>query len=80
MMKKLSFILLCLIASISMVVAQTTKVTGTVTSADDGQPVIGASIIVKGMTVGTVTDFDGKFTLDVPREGKILEEIGRAHV
>lgn len=72
MMKKLSFILLCLIASISMVVAQTTKVTGTVTSGDDGQPVIGASIIVKGMTVGTVTDFEGRFTLDVPREGKIL--------
>ena len=55
------------------VVAQNVKVTGTVTSADDGQPVIGASIIVKGTTIGTVTDFDGKFSLDVPQEGKILQ-------
>ena len=55
------------------VVAQNVKVTGTVTSADDGQPVIGASIIVKGTTIGTVTEFDGKFSLDVPQEGKILQ-------
>lgn len=73
MMKKLTFTLLCLIISMCTVVAQNVKVTGTVTSADDGQPVIGASIIVKGTTIGTVTDFDGKFSLDVPQEGKILQ-------
>ena len=33
---------------------------------------IGASIIVKGTTVGTVTDFEGNFTLDVPSDGKQL--------
>ena len=33
---------------------------------------IGASIIVKGMTIGTVTDFDGNFTLDVPADGTHL--------
>lgn len=73
MMKKLTFTLLCLVISMCTVVAQNVKVTGTVTSADDGQPVIGASIIVKGTTIGTVTDFDGKFSLDVPQEGKILQ-------
>ena len=41
------------------------KVTGTVTSADDGLPLIGVSIQVKGTTTGTVTDLDGKFTLDI---------------
>lgn len=39
---------------------------------EDGEPVIGASIIVKGMTIGTVTDFDGNFTLDVPADGTHL--------
>lgn len=35
-----------------------------VTSADDGMPIIGASVLVDGTTVGTVTDFDGKYTID----------------
>ncbi|WP_102408277.1 SusC/RagA family TonB-linked outer membrane protein [Parabacteroides bouchesdurhonensis] len=72
MMKKLTFALLCLIMSMSMAMAQVTKVTGHVTSAEDGEPVIGASIVVKGTTVGTVTDFDGNFTLEIPDNGKIL--------
>lgn len=71
-MKKLTFILLYLIIGICTVVAQSTKVTGSVTAADDGQPVIGASIVVKGTMVGTVTDFDGKFSLEVPSSGKLL--------
>jgi len=54
------------------VVAQNTKVAGSVISADDGLPVIGASIVVKGTMVGTVTDYDGNFTLEVPSNGKVL--------
>lgn len=72
-MKKLTFLWLCLLASIGLAVAQTSRVTGIVTSGDDGEPIIGASIVVKGTTVGTVTDFDGKFVLDVPEGGKILQ-------
>ena len=53
-------------------VAQNTKVAGSVISADDGLPVIGASIVVKGTMVGTVTDYDGNFTLEVPSNGKVL--------
>ena len=71
-MKKFTFILLCLIIGISTVVAQNTKVAGSVISADDGLPVIGASIVVKGTMVGTVTDYDGNFTLEVPSNGKVL--------
>ncbi len=43
--------------------AQSLTVTGVVTSKDDGQPVIGASILVKGTTNGTITDFDGNYSL-----------------
>ena len=72
MMKKFTFILLCLVIGISTVVAQNTKVAGSVISADDGLPVIGASIVVKGTMVGIVTDYDGNFTLEVPSNGKVL--------
>lgn len=73
MMKKLTFVLLCLLMAVGLATAQTTKVTGNVVSAEDGEPVIGASVIVKGTTVGTVTDFDGNFSLEVPANGKQLE-------
>lgn len=71
MKKKLTSVLLFLAMSVGAVSAQTSKVTGKVIG-EDGEPVIGASIIVKGTTVGTVTDFDGNFTLDVPSDGKQL--------
>ncbi|MEG1545316.1 MAG: SusC/RagA family TonB-linked outer membrane protein, partial [Tannerellaceae bacterium] len=71
-MKKLTYLLLCLALGIGMVTAQTTKVTGTVISAEDSEPIIGASVIVKGTTTGTVTDFDGAFTLSVPSSAKTL--------
>ena len=58
MKKKLTSVLLFLAMSVGVVSAQTSKVTGKVVG-EDGEPVIGASIIVKGTTVGTVTDFDG---------------------
>ena len=48
-----------------------TKVSGTVISSEDGQPVIGASIVIVGTKQGTVTNVDGKFTLSVPDRGKI---------
>ena len=71
MKKKLTSGLLLLAMSAGVVSAQTSKVAGKVVS-EDGEPVIGASIVVKGTTVGTVTDYDGNFTLDVPTDGKQL--------
>ena len=46
-------------------IAQTPrKVTGIVTSEEDNEPGVGASVLVKGTTMGTVTDIDGKFTIN----------------
>ncbi|WP_455663951.1 SusC/RagA family TonB-linked outer membrane protein [Phocaeicola sp.] len=73
MKRKLMLLLACLFVGIGLVTAQVTKVTGTVISEEDGLPVVGASILVKGTTVGTVTDMDGKFTLsNVPSSAKTL--------
>ena len=73
MKRKLMLLLTCLFVGIGLVTAQITKVTGTVISEEDGLPVVGASILVKGTTVGTVTDMDGKFALsNVPSSAKTL--------
>ena len=71
-MKKLTFLFLCLLIGIGLATAQTREITGSVVSAEDDQPVIGASVIVKGTTTGTVTDYDGKFSLSVPSAAKTL--------
>ncbi len=52
--------------------AQERKVSGRVTSADDGEPLPGVNILVKGTTIGAITDFDGKFALTVPSEANVL--------
>lgn len=72
MMKKLTYLLLCLCLGIGLVSAQTSSVRGVVISGEDNEPIIGASILAKGTTVGTVTDFDGAFSLDVPSSAKTL--------
>ncbi|WP_315352485.1 SusC/RagA family TonB-linked outer membrane protein [Phocaeicola abscessus] len=70
MVKKLTMVLAGLFLCIGAALAQT-KVLGTVISSEDGQPVIGASIVIVGTKQGTVTNVDGKFTLSVPDRGKI---------
>ena len=63
----------CLFIGVGLVNAQFSKVTGTVTSHEDGLPVVGASVLVKGTTVGTVTDIDGNFTItNVPSSAGTL--------
>ncbi len=71
-MKKITYLLFCLLIGIGVASAQTTTVTGTVLTAEENEPIIGASVLVKGTTVGTVTDLDGAFTLDVPSNSKTL--------
>ncbi|MGV8096686.1 MAG: SusC/RagA family TonB-linked outer membrane protein [Mangrovibacterium sp.] len=51
---------------------QTSRVTGTVTSATDGMPLPGLSVSVKGTTIGTVTNTDGKYMLDVPSNATLI--------
>lgn len=66
-------LLACLFVGIGLVTAQTQKVTGVVISEEDGQPVIGASVLVKGTQVGAITGVDGDFTLpNVPSSAKTL--------
>lgn len=72
MEKRLSVILACLFLCVGMVLAQN-KISGTVVSAEDGEPVIGASVMIQGTKVGTVTDIDGKFTLSANRANPMLE-------
>lgn len=69
---KLILILLCGLGFISNSIAQRT-VTGVVIDANTSQTLIGASIIVKGTSIGTISDFDGSFRLDVPSDAIILE-------
>ena len=45
-------------------------VTGTVTD-EKGEPLIGASVFVKGTTTGVITDLDGKFTITVPADAPL---------
>ncbi len=70
MKKRLSMILAMLLFVIGGAFAQT-KVTGTVVSQDDGEPIIGASVVVQGSRTGTVTDADGRFSINVPAGKKI---------
>ncbi len=66
-------LLTCLFVGICLVTAQNQKVTGVIIWEDDGQPVVGASILVKGTSVGTISDIDGNFTLfNVPGPAKSL--------
>ncbi|MDD4514588.1 SusC/RagA family TonB-linked outer membrane protein [Massilibacteroides sp.] len=71
-MKRLTFLFLCLLGSIGITLAQTRTIEGLVLSAEGEEPVIGASIVVKGTTIGTVTNFDGVFTLNVPNSATTL--------
>ena len=71
MKRKLMLLMTCLFIGIGLVNAQISKVTGLVTSEEDGLPVVGASVVVKGTSTGTITDMDGKFTLqDLPSSAK----------
>ena len=73
MKRKLMLLLACLFVGIGLVTAQTQKVTGVVISEEDGQPVIGASVLVKGTQIGAITNVDGEFTLlNVPSSAKTL--------
>ncbi len=56
-----------------MVTAQVSQVTGVVISAEDNEPIVGATVLVKGTTLGTVTDVNGRYTINnVPANAKTL--------
>lgn len=69
-MKKHLFTLVLFLIAVSSAIAQRT-ITGTISSRE-GEPLVGASVIVKGTNVGTLTDIDGKFSLAVSKEAATL--------
>lgn len=73
-MRKKFFLLIivCLVMGAG-VMAQTSTVSGTVFAEDNNEPIIGASVLVKGTTLGAVTDIEGNFTiLNVPSTAKTV--------
>jgi TonB-linked SusC/RagA family outer membrane protein len=69
-------ILLCLVVLFALASdlawAQDRTITGTVTSQEDGQPLPGVNVVVKGTTNGTVTDTEGVYRLNVPQGSNTL--------
>ncbi|MDY7395148.1 TonB-dependent receptor [Aureibaculum sp. 2210JD6-5] len=69
--KVLSFLLLILFVHQGW--AQSIKINGTVKDAETNQPLPGASVLIKGTTIGVETDFDGNYTIDVPSKEAVLK-------
>ena len=69
---KLLFTVMMTFIAVASFAQGTVTVRGVVTAEEDGLPVIGASVFVKDSKVGTVTDVDGRFRLDVPSSAKTL--------
>jgi TonB-dependent starch-binding outer membrane protein SusC len=72
MRKFVLMLVLLIFAGVQVVLAQTT-ITGVVTSAEDGQPIPGAAVQVKGTTVGVTTDVNGRYSLRVPADAQVLQ-------
>ncbi len=71
-MKKILMIFVLALTTTAMMLGQTVQITGTVTSKDDGLSIPGASVAVKGTTIGALTDADGRYTLAVPQTANTL--------
>lgn len=69
--RAIMLVLLVAVVSWGYTNAQTITVTGTVTDADDGTPLIGCSVIIKGTTTGAITHVDGKYSIQASK-GEIL--------
>lgn len=71
-MKKFTMLLVCLLSlGVQQLFAQK-SLSGTVISSEDNQPLPGVNVILKGTTQGTITDFDGNFSLKVPDDAEAL--------
>jgi TonB-linked SusC/RagA family outer membrane protein len=72
-MKKLLLVSLCfLVLCMTQVFAQNRTVTGTVTAKDDGLPIPGVTVKIKGTNIGTPTDVNGKFSISAPANATLV--------
>lgn len=67
-----SLILILMLFSASVMQAQNRTVKGTVSDAQ-GEPIIGANVVIVGGTKGVITDLDGKYSIQVPENGAVLK-------
>lgn len=72
-MKKVLLLFVLVTMCALQAIAQSRTVTGTVTDKGSGEPLVGASVVIQGTTVGVTTDFDGKYTIIVSDKSKLLE-------
>lgn len=71
-MKRAFLSFLALFACITLAMAQS-RISGIVLSAEDQEPIIGASVLLKGTSVGSITDIDGRFQIsNVPENAKTI--------
>ena len=71
-MKKIALLLAIFAIGLQSLWAQTKEITGTVTAIEDGSSIPGVSVSVKGTTLGTISDFEGNYTLKVPESATTL--------
>ena len=72
-MKKITLLLVFLLfAGMQVILARTRDVSGLVTSGEDGLSIPGASIVVKGATLGTTSDMDGHFAIKVSKGNRAI--------
>ncbi|MDF2157317.1 TonB-dependent receptor [Algoriphagus sp. CAU 1675] len=71
-MRKVLLLGLMLFLASAVAFAQSRVITGTVTSTEDNLGVPGATVLVKGTTVGTATDLDGRYSISVPAGSNVL--------
>ena len=67
-MRKL-FLVICAVLCATGLYAQGTKVQGTITSKEDGQPLAGVTVMIKGTFTGTSTDANGSYAITLPGKG-----------
>ncbi len=72
MKKGLLLVLIFFLGCSQIIWAQTRKISGNVTSTEDGMPIPGVSVSIKGTTLGTVTNIDGNYELIISQDSKVL--------
>ncbi|MGM0621626.1 MAG: SusC/RagA family TonB-linked outer membrane protein [Bacteroidota bacterium] len=72
-MRKIALMLFSIaFAGLQVINAQPRRISGSVTNSEDNTPIPGVSVVVKGTTLGTITDTDGEYVLTVPGEARTL--------
>ncbi len=71
-MKRIYLLILVLLVSGTLLMAQTRVITGTVTGSEDSKPITGCTVQLKGTITGTITDSEGRYSLTVPQDASVL--------